>query len=71
MVPLVSLPQGILVDSTSFCLILKIKYITYNFFVFFVSIDFVLSLKDESMSRVYESRILSIFESNKEEGNED
>jgi hypothetical protein len=33
--------------------------------------DFVLSLKDESTSRVYEDRMLSIFESNKVEGNED
>jgi hypothetical protein len=33
--------------------------------------DFVLSLKDEITLRVYENRMLSIFESNKEEVNEE
>jgi hypothetical protein len=36
-----------------------------------MSIDFVMSLKDKSTLRVYENRMLSVFESNKEEGNED
>jgi len=36
-----------------------------------MSMDFVLSLEDESTLRVYENRMLSIFESNKDEGNED
>jgi hypothetical protein len=35
-----------------------------------MSIDFVLSLQGESTLRVYENRMLSVLESNKEEGNE-